>query len=404
MYQALSLTVFFLAMTTTTEAQNPAGTPSDKLQIIPRTIQQPIDAGELAGAVTLVAKDGKIIEFDALGKSDLSTGRPQKTDDFFWVASMTKPITAAAVMMLVDEHKLHLDDPVAKYLPAFKTLWMIAEQSHDHMLLKRPAHSVTIRHLLTHTHGLSEIPTPAAGTPLEEWVNEIARGPLSFEPGSQWKYGNASSNVLGRIVEVVSGMPYQDFLQHRIFDPLGMKETTFYPTEDQLSRLSKSYRLLPDGKGLEEIGISLLKGEVTGRQRTVTPGAGLFATAMDMWRFYQILLDGGVHDGQRLLSAEAVAEMTRVQTGTLETGFSPGMGWGLSLGIVREPTGWTDALPIGAYGHDGAYGTTVIVEPAQRVVMIMMIQLGERNPFADGLKYRQMFQRAVREALSAPGN
>ena len=389
-------------MHATAPAESPVPTPDERVRLVPQTMLRYVETGELAGAVTLVARDGKVIEYDALGHSDLRTARPQQTNDLFWVASMTKPITAAAVLMLVDEGKLHLDDPVAQYLPAFQRSWMIAEQSEDHLLLRHPAHPVTIRQLLNHTHGLAEIPTPAAGTPLEEWVDEIARGPMLHEPGSAWKYGNASSNVLGPLVEVASGMPYQEFLQHRIFDPLGMKETTFFPDVAQMARLTKSYRLLPEGRGLEEVGISLLKGDLSGRQRTIAPGAGLFSTAMDMWRFYQLLLDGGRYEGGRLVSAESVAEMTRVQTGELAAGFSPGMGWGLGIGVVREPVGWTDATPTGSYGHDGAYGTTVMIEPTQRVVMILMIQRADLNPYATGLQYRQAFQRAVKQALAAP--
>ena len=391
--------VILLAMNSVSLAQ----TDSDRLQVIPETMRQPVEAGELAGAVTLLARDGKVVELDAMGQADLRSGRPQKTDDMFWVASMTKPITAAAVMILADEHKLAIDDPVEKYLPAFKKMWMIAEESGDHMTLRHPAHPVTIRQLLCHTHGLTEIPPPVAGTPLEQWVNEIARSPLHFEPGSQWKYGNSGNNVLGRIIEVVSGTSYEDFLQRRIFDPLGMKETAFYPDASLLARLAKSYNLPHGGKPLEEAEIGMLGGELSSRTRTIGPGSGLFSTAMDMWRFYQTLLNGGELDGQRILSAEAVAEMSRVQTGTLDAGFSPGMGWGLGVGIVREPVGWTDALPVGAYGHDGAFGTTVMIEPAQKTVMILMIQRSGLNPYADGLKYRQMFQRAVKAALSEAG-
>jgi len=354
-----------------------------------------VEQGELAGAVTLVARDGRIIAFDAVGCGDLSTHRVLKKDDLFWVASMTKPITAAAVMMLIDEGRLTLDAPVETYLPEFKNQWVIAETSTDRQTLRRPARPVTIRDLLTHTGGLAEPPVPRAFTPLAQWVDEAARMPLLFEPGSQWRYGNAGMNTLGRVIEVVSGQPYEAFTQSRILTPLGMTDTTFFPNTAQLERLAKSYRKLPNGGALEESPITLLNGELSSTRRTVFPGGGLFSTATDMLRFYQLLLDEGMFEGRRLLSASAVAAMTHSQTGSFEAGFSPGTSWGLGLSIVSKPTGSMDMLPAGSFGHGGAYGTSVMVAPAQRLVMILMIQRSRLNPYRDGFKFTQAFHTAI---------
>ena len=366
-----------------------------------RSVVNYVEAGELAGAVTLVARNGKVISFEAMGYSDLAAQRTMQKDDLFWVASMTKPITAAAVLMLVDDGRLSIDDSVETYLPEFKNPWLIAESTAERQVLRHPARPVTIRDLLTHTHGLTEIRTPRASTPLAQWVDEVARSPLQFEPGSQWRYGNAGMNTLGRIVEVVSGQSFDYFLQNRIFTPLGMTETTFFPTATQLTRLAKSYRKPADGGPLQEVPISLINGELSSTRRTLFPGGGLFSTAGDMLRFYQMLLDGGVAGERRLLSTTSIASMTRSNTGDLAAGFSPGMSWGLGVGIVTTPTGWTDVLPVGSYGHDGAYGTSVMIEPEQRLVMILLIQRAKLNPYTDGLKFRHAFHRAV---LTAPAN
>jgi CubicO group peptidase (beta-lactamase class C family) len=371
-----------------------AGEPSQPTEV-PASMRKFMEWGDISGAVTLVAKAGKIVEFDALGYADLSNKRPMQKDTLFWVASMTKPITSVAVLMLSDEEKLSLDDPVEKHLPAFNGLWLIAEKSDDRMVLMRPSRPPTIRDLLTHMHGLEEPPIPAAGASLEEVAASVARGPLQFEPGTQWKYGNAGMDILGRIVEVVSGQSFPDFLETRFFTPLGMKNTTFYPDAEQLKKLAKSYDRPPEWGPLREVGIWLLNGDLAKKEQTVLPGAGLFSTAEDIFHFYQMLLNGGEYEGRRYLRKETVSEMLTPQTGDLEAGFSPGMAWGLGVGIVRNPQGWTDVLPAGTWGHDGAYGTTVMAEPERKLLFIMMIQRGGLFPSRDGLKFRHAFHSAV---------
>jgi CubicO group peptidase (beta-lactamase class C family) len=386
-------------MTAAFSTEAGAAPDAGKLAAIPSALQESVDAGELSGAVTLVAQEGRILGFEAVGCADLKARLPMQKDTLFWVASMTKPVTSAAILLLADEAKLALSDQVEKYLPEFRSMWMVAEATGDRKVLTRPSRGVTIRDLLTHTHGLEEPPMPAPDTPLAEAATAAARGPLHFEPGSQWKYGNASMTVLGRIVEVVSGTAYPEFLRERFFEPLGMRDTTFFPDSAQLDRLAKTYNRLVEGGPLEEMPIAILNGNLREKTQTVAPGAGLFSTAEDMFRFYQMLANGGEFEGRRYLAAATVREMRTSQTGEFEAGFSSGMGWGLGVGVVRRPEGWTEMLPAGTWGHDGAYGTTVMIEPEQHLVFIMMIQRGGLNPFADGLRFRAAFHTVVMKAF-----
>jgi CubicO group peptidase (beta-lactamase class C family) len=367
---------------------------------IPGALQKRADQGELAGAVTLVALDGKIVELDAVGYADISSEEAMATDSMFWVASMTKPITAASVLLLVDEGRIGLDDPVEKYLPELQDIKMISGTDNGSKEPVRPGRSITIRDLLRHTHGLPDIPQPAAGTSLAQVTEIIARGPLQFEPGSQWKYGNAGMSVLGRVVEVVSGKAFPDFFQERLFGPLGMKNTTFFPNAEQRKRLARSYKFSRDEKKLSEAAITSLNGDLALGTQTISPGGGLFSTAEDMFCFYQMLLNGGTFAGRRYLSADTVHEMLSPQTGSLKTGFSAGMSWGLGLGIVTQPQEWTECLAAGTWGHDGAYGTSVMADPSRKLLFIMMIQCAGLNPFTDGLRFRRDFHGAVMSAFS----
>lgn len=356
---------------------------ANKLAGVPAEMQKWVDWQEIAGAVTLVAQDGKILELDAVGYANLAARRPMKTDSVFWVASMTKPVTSAAILLLSDEGKLGIDDPIGKYLPAFKEL-----------------PKITIRHLLTHMHGLPEPEGLDENATLEEVAGVMARQQPAFEPGTQWRYGNGGMSLLGRIIEVVSGQSYPDFLQDRFFTPLGMTDTTFYPGAERLSRLATSYRMPPEGGPLVEAKITIIPGDLASTKRTPGPGSGLFSTATDMFRFYQMLLNGGELDGRRYLKPESVREMFTVQTGELEAGFCAGMGWGLGIGVIRRPEGWTRGLAVGTVNHDGAYGTTVMLEPGRKLLFIMMIQAAGLNPFRDGLRFRQAFTDAVMQAMT----
>ena len=375
-----------------------AGFDAERLAQVPKRMSQFVNDGEIAGAVTLTAIHGEIARLDAVGLADVANNRAMRTDSVFWIASMTKPVTATAVLMLQDEGKLSIDDPVEKHLPEFKKQWLIASRTNDLMTLKRPSRSITLRDLLTHTSGLGDVPAPRGHCSLAELVMAYAQAPLQFEPGSRWQYCNSGINTLGRVIEVVSGKSFEDFLEQRLFKPLGMKDTTFWPSGGQLKRLAKAYQPRPDGKGLEETAIWFIKGDLGERRRTAFPSGGLFSTAADMFRFYQMMLEGGVCHGKQLVSRESVELMTRPQTGDFKAGFTDGMSFGLGWAVVKDPTGITELLAPGTFGHGGAYGTQGWVDPSKDLILVLMIQRA-KLPNADGSEIRRAFQEAAIPAL-----
>jgi CubicO group peptidase (beta-lactamase class C family) len=316
----------------------------------------------LAGAVTLVATKDKVLSLDAVGYEDIATNKPMRTDALFWIASQSKPVTATALMMLVDEGKVNVDDPVEKYLPEFKDQ-MLATGDPKNPTLQKPAHPILVREILSHMSGLpfaspQERPTLDL-LPLKEAVQSYAKVALQSEPGTKYQYANAGLNTVGRIIEVVSGMPYEEFLQKRLFDPLGMKDTTFWPNDEQLTRLAKSYKPNAAKDNLEEIPIGQLKYPLNDHaKRFPMPAGGLFSTAHDMGRFLQMVLNGGELDGKRYVSEAAVKQMTSKQTpATLKDSY--GFGWGVGGG---------------GYGHGGAYATDVNVDTKKGLIFIYFVQ------------------------------
>lgn len=360
------------------------------LAAISKSMRRVVDEREIAGAVTLVATPDRIVHLDAAGKADLDADKAMSSDSIFWIASMTKPILAALLLMLQDEGKLSVDDPVDKYLPEFKRLQTTAG---------KPAR-VTIRHLLTHTSGMGEI-TPDEARGIKNLAGAIplyVARPVAFEPGSKWVYCQSGINTGARIIEVVSGMPFEEFAQKRLFDPLAMKDTTFYLTEEQLPRLARSYRRTEKGE-LEATEIRFLNGKLpTSRDRFPAANGGLFSTASDYAHFCQMLLNGGEYEGKRYLKAASIQLMNTIQTGELKTGFTPGNGWGLGCCVVREPQGLTALLSPGSFGHGGAYGTQAWIDPGKQRIYILMVQ---RANFAnsDASEVRRAFQEAACAAL-----
>src|SRR5947208_5228080 len=222
----------------------PADSPRSDEPSIARRLQPFVDRGTLAGAVILVATRDKVLSLETAGYSDVAAKRPMSDDAFFWIASMSKPITATALMMLVDEGKVSLDDPVAKHLPEFRDQMVAVEKTSTRIVLKKPSHAIMVREILSHTSGLpfsSALEQPTLDLlPLRVAVGSYAMTPLQFEPGSRSQYSNAGVNTAGRIIEVVAGMPYEEFLESRLFRPLGMSDTTFRPTDRQLARLARA--------------------------------------------------------------------------------------------------------------------------------------------------------------------
>ena len=364
----------------------------ERLGEIRQRMQKFVDDGTIAGAVTLVARRGQVAALDAVGQADIAGRKAMKPDTMFWIASMTKPITATAIMMLRDEGKLSVDDPVEKYLPEFKNQWLVENRSKDALALKRPARPVALKDLLTHTSGVADAPSTGRDLSLSELVLLYSQQPLKSEPGSKWEYNNPAINTLGRVVEVVSGETFEGFLQKRIFQPLEMKDTTFYPSGGQLKRVAKSYE--SGTNGLKEVGIGFIKGPLDSRAHPAFPSGGLFSTASDMFRFYQMVLNGGTWEGKRIVSRESVEMMTKTQTGELKTGFTEGMSFGLGWAVVREPKGITGMLSKGTYGHGGAYGTQGWVDPAKDMIFVLMIQRAKLQN-ADASAVRQALQETA---------
>jgi CubicO group peptidase (beta-lactamase class C family) len=382
-------------------SQLKAGLDATKLAEIPSRMEQFVASNMISGAVTLVARRDEVVALDAVGESDLATHRKMRADDLFWIASMTKPMTAVAVLMLQDEGKLSVDDPVEKYLPEFKGQWMTAQSTATNMTLARAPRAILIRDLLTHTSGLGDLPAPRENCSLAELVMAYSQQPLKFQPGSKWEYCNSGINTLGRIVEVVSGKPFATFLQGRLFDPLGMEDTTFWPTRSQSKRLVKSYQPGPNNPSLEETSIFFIKGELSDRTRTAFPAGGLFSTASDVARFYQMMLSEGSRHGKQILSREAVAQMTRTQTGDIKTGFVDGMSWGFGFAVEKEAKGITRMMSPGTFGHGGAYGTQSWADPKKDLIVVLMIQRA-KLPNADASPMRDSFQDAAASAIIAP--
>ena len=318
---------------------------------------------EIAGVVAVLArKDGTIISQNVLGLADIEAGRPMQPDSVFWIASMTKPMTAAAMMILVDEGKVSLDDPATKFIPALKNLMVVESQEDGRLVLTRPVREVTVRQLLCHTAGFAFL-SELQGFGLDVVSMEFASlpsvtGPLQFQPGDKFLYSNQGINIAGRIIEVASGMSYADFLQQRIFDPLGMTDTTFWPNEQQLARLAKSYRYNALQKNLEEVPVHYLNYPLHDRmKRHAEPGGGLFSTAEDCTKFCLMLANDGEWGGRKILTKEAVSELKKDQTGTLNVNY------GLSFDRSENH-----------FGHGGAYGTRMAIDSRRNIVSVFMVQ------------------------------
>lgn len=357
--------------------------PGGKAKSIAAALLSFVEFGGLAGAVTGVANREKILSLDAVGFADIAAGKAMPTDAIFWVASQTKPVTAAAVMMLVDEGKIRLDDPVIEYLPEFKEQWLAVEQDEQHILLKKPAKPITIRHLLTHTSGMN-FSTPIEQPTLDmlrlcDAVRSYAMAPLQTEPGTKYRYSNAGVNTAARILEVVSGMAYEDFLDDRLFKPLGMIDTTFWPNQRQIARIAKSYRPNADKTALEAFPIGQLHYPLDDRRRQPMPAGGLFATTSDMLRFCQMLLNGGIFQGRRYLSENAVNQMTIKQTPP-ELSDS----YGLCLSTSN-----------GVFGHGGAYATHMSIDANRNLILIYHLQ--HCGFIHEGEKAHAAFKQAAEE-------
>jgi CubicO group peptidase (beta-lactamase class C family) len=399
------------------------GFSTERLQRIHETIQRHLDDRDVAGAVTLVARCGRIAHVEAHGYRDVAAKKPMSRDAIFRLASMSKPITAVAVLMLFEEGKLRLNDPVSKFIPEFHNPKVAvanyepsaaapgnrAGDEHQAVRLVPASREITIRDLLTHTSGLlSRGPGEAAARlaprkpteTLADYIPRLAAAPLDFQPGTWWSYSPAAGiDVLGRVVEVVSGQTFDRFLEQRLFDPLGMKDTGFTLTDSRTARLVPLYR--KTAGGLEKTS-----GDAAGVDTVYFSGAGgLLSTADDYLQFAQMLVNGGQMNGRRFLSPKTVELMGSNHVGDLYAAgcahqtLGPcdfydqrGMGFGLGVDVVRDPVAAGIGVSAGSFGWAGAFGTRMWVDPKEQMVTILMVSTRV-------VQVQRDFEYAVRQAL-----
>lgn len=366
------------------------GLDPQRLGKIPERMKSFVDRGTVAGVVTLVARHGAVAALDSVGYTDIETKQPLRTDAIFQIHSMTKPIVAIAAMMLAEEGKLAVNDPVERYLPEFRSMWVIESGDQQNRVLRRPSRPITLRDLMTHTSGLPLNPPPGIGElhgalhkTLNEAVLVISQQPLAFDPGTKWSYSNTGIAALARVVEVVSGTPFEKFLADRIFQPLGMNDTYIYPPKEKFHRMPTAY-ILKDGKPHKYVEDPLGEGAMKFRvgAKYPLPEGGIYSTASDLFVLYQMMLNRGIYNGVRILSHASVAVMTTNHTGDLKAS-GPGMGAGLGWAVARDAA----AVPLnpGTFGHGGRYGTYCFIDPSKDIIGIFMIHREggseERNAF-----------------------
>jgi CubicO group peptidase (beta-lactamase class C family) len=365
------------------QSSHTAGANDTILSQIPQRVQHFIDDQTVAGAVTLVGTRNDLVEFHALGMADIEAGHPMRKDTIFQIMSMTKPFTAIGIMMLAEEGKLALRDPVEQYLPEFRNQRVATNSGPDAGRRGTPDHSITIRDLLTHTAGVQDTP-PAAihdypqlmNVRLDEVVRQLAKQTLLFQPGTEWSYSSAGIEILGRLIEVCSGEKYEDFMNTRILRPLGLKDTFFYPPADKIARIAMVYAQ-KDGK-LVRAPATILGGDPTKYRHGAVfpaPGWGLYSTAEDLLRLYRMMLNNGVYEGRRYLSPFSVHLMTEAHTiGIQPVGWMRGADYGLAWEVVTDPLGELAGHSKGTYGHGGAFGTQGWIDPANGLISILLIQ------------------------------
>ncbi|HEY4968728.1 MAG TPA: serine hydrolase domain-containing protein [Steroidobacteraceae bacterium] len=361
------------------------GMSSERLARLGQGMSSLVQQGRLAGVVTLVARHGKVVELDAAGKRDIAADLPMQKDSIFRIYSMSKPITGVAMMMLFEEGKWQLNDPVAQYVPEFADLKVYGTDAGGNMVLKEQTHPLTMRELMSHTGGFtygyfSNTPVDKLqrdadllniDNTLDELIKRLAKLPLNAQPGSDWHY-SISTDIQGYIVQKLSGMPFEQFLEQRIFKPLNMVDTGFFVPAGKLKRLAELYEYGADGR------LQVVHGPINhnfaARPALSSGGGGLVSTATDYLRFCQMLLNGGKLDGVRLLSPRTVELMRTNVLSPAMTAPSPGAGFGLDVAV------YTDAVAAGGYYGKGTFywggaaGTWFWIDPTEDLIVIGMIQ------------------------------
>lgn len=353
-----------------------------KLAAIHPAMEEAVKAKQAAGIVTLVMENGKVVHHDSAGMADIAKGRAMEKDALFWIASMTKSVNGAAILCLVDDGKLSLDEPASKWLPELANVTVEGGA--------KPEKPITLRMLLSHTAGIafpSRKPTDGAIS-LKAYVASLIKTPLAFQPGSAYEYGFGPT-VAGRILEIVSGMKYEEFLRTRLFEPLGMKDTTFHPDDAHRARIARTYKMDEETHELVP-GYNPFVTSDASVHHMPEPAGGLFSTAADMGRFYSMVANGGEFEGKRILSQKAVQEMlTPVTAGGKQLNYS--CGWMHNTETQRV----CSAMPVGSHGHGGAFATNGWIDPASGLVTVFMVQ---NVLVPDSSKPRDAFQKLVMEA------
>lgn len=387
------------------------GLSTERLGRIGVVMQKYVDEGRLGGAVTLVARGGKVAYLQAFGKLDATTGAPMPVDGIFRIASQTKAVTSVAVMILFEEGKLLLGDPVSKYIPEFKTTTVAvpdASKKGPGYKIVPAKRQITIRDLLTHTAGISYGNGPAkdlykaAGLqgwfladrpePVGSYMKKLAALPFDAQPGEKWVYGY-NADILGYLVEVVSGMSLADFVRTRITEPLSMADTSFFLPEEKAGRLSAVYGIGQDGRA-EIIPDPKENAYLKGPRTCYAGGAGLLSTAEDYARFLLMLQSGGEWGGVHILSPKSVELMTADHVGDLYGG----NGFGLGFWVTKELGRNGEPGSIGAYGWGGAYHTTYWVDPAEKLVAVFMTQLMPATGSDAQAKFKALVYQSIIES------
>lgn len=415
----LLLTLLPLTAATLPETKpEDVGLSKERLQRIHETIQSHIDSHDISGAVTLVMRKGRLAHLEAHGAKDLDSNKPMAKDSIFRIWSMSKPITGVAILMLLEQGKLRLNDPVSRFIPKFKDMKVAMRQEHaaaasvssggQQQAGSQPApegfnlvpanREITIQDLLTHVSGLGSGPASqvemrkidaASRQTLAEYIPRLGTTPLDFQPGSRWTYSPlAAFDTLGRIVEIVSGLTFDQFLRQRLFDRLGMKEISFHFQDE--TRIPTTYRRVENENMLEKTEAS---NKLFGAAY-YSGGGGLMATAEEYAKFGEMLLEGGKLNGKRILSPKTVELMASIFVPDTIPGRSPGKGFGLSVQVISDSIAAGQRVSNGSFGWDGAYGTHFWVDPKEKIVGVMMIQTSNPNRQLD-----RDFENAVMQSI-----
>jgi CubicO group peptidase (beta-lactamase class C family) len=398
------------------------GMSGERLGRLAGAMEQLVDDRRLAGVTTAVARHGKLAFFGTFGQRDMEANAPMAPDAIFRIYSMSKPITGVALMILYEEGKFRLSDPVAKYIPEFANLQVASGPRGTRV--EKASHPITIRELMTHTAGLTygsmsdsvveamylQKQVLAYDGTLRDMITRLAGIPLRQQPGAMWRY-SVAVDVQGYLVEVLSGQKLDVFLQKRLFDPLNMVDTGFYVPKEKTNRLAQLYAygaggsLIPPSRfdeGMQIGGVPVHAADVVARYLQpptfFSGGGGLVSTAADYLRFAQMLLNGGELDGIRILSPVTVDLMRRNQLPREVKEISPGVGFGLDVAVIDDPVA-ADGISRGEYYWSGGAGTWFWIDPVEDLVFVGMIQqFGEGRPDLRSLSRRLTYQAILKRA------